>query len=612
MVNSHTGACKTCMASADIKHGYLSIAMAPYCSGVQTSHQRKESEDEDVRFLRTSRLGKPPDPLRWQDEHARPSFDDIHPKRDTGLDLAITNSAREQYSDNGYVRTVVQVLNVLKKTDDMSAKLAQFSGKLSAHDFVIVLKVMRDTRLAFSFFSWFKQQPAYTPELNTFMAVVRCLLHDAKWEKLGIIVEEMYDLKFYLNSHMFCTIIKEASAKGRTAVSEKWFARMKEMGIKLDLSGYNTMMLVYNKAGKFSEVYALFREMVQNNVSPNIVSYCHLLSACKSTRNVEEAERLFRLMKDQGVAPDLVAFTLLLEVYGNEGKIEQLRVLMDEMRMLGIAPDARTYTCLINAYAKAEMLDLVSEVFEDCHKTGRVLDEMFYISMIRVYCQANKYKQAEEVVKFMQDNRIPVNELCYSTIIAAYAKAGRWKTAIKVFKTMKSSPVKVGEELNLLMLSIYLQARQFQPCEELYKNMLLRGQNRNVAAYEIMIKVYEQTNRSAQISEIFSRMKSNLCVGNISIYNKLIDLFGGAMNTSMVDKVFEEMKLVKVRPTSDTYFLLLGAYLKAGEYQNAISLYTHMKESGFPLEARLIEIMVAVLTKAGKLDEAEKMSTEKN
>ncbi|KAG5188690.1 hypothetical protein JKP88DRAFT_140732, partial [Tribonema minus] len=85
-------------------------------------------------------------------------------------------------------------------------------------------------------------------------------------------------------------------------------------GLKLDVQGYNVVLMACSMAESLEIALQLYHQMVHvDRREPNVRTYDCLLRCCCHHKDWRVALRLFAEMRRRGVIPDALVWTKLLE-----------------------------------------------------------------------------------------------------------------------------------------------------------------------------------------------------------------------------------------------------------------------------------------------------------
>ncbi|ESQ35567.1 hypothetical protein EUTSA_v10009488mg, partial [Eutrema salsugineum] len=143
-------------------------------------------------------------------------------------------------------------------------------------------------------------------------------------------------------------VIEGLIVGGKTDVAEAFYeslghdkSRENEASMIIpDLYTYTAMINAYCRKDELKEAYALFQEMKQRRIFPDVVTYTVLLH-----HNPELDVK--REMKALGIKRDLHYYTVLIDRQCKTGELEDAERIFCEMIESGVEPDAAPYTALI-------------------------------------------------------------------------------------------------------------------------------------------------------------------------------------------------------------------------------------------------------------------------
>jgi pentatricopeptide repeat protein len=102
------------------------------------------------------------------------------------------------------------------------------------------------------------------------------------------------------------------------------------------------------RAGHFKQAQEIFSQMIQKEVSPDIITFNTLIYWLGKSSRAIEALDLFRDMRTRGVEPDSLTFRYLVSGLLEEGKVTLAYEVWEYMMENGIILDRDVSDRLIN------------------------------------------------------------------------------------------------------------------------------------------------------------------------------------------------------------------------------------------------------------------------
>nr|GMD97924.1 pentatricopeptide repeat-containing protein At1g14470 [Ipomoea batatas] len=190
--------------------------------------------------------------------------------------------------------------------------------------------------------------------------------------------------------------------------------------IKLNISGYNSLIFMYSKCGSMEDAKTVFRsletrdvvsynalitglaaygngnealdflwKMKEENLKPDRITYTGVLTACSHAGLVDEGQRIFESIK----SPDVDHYACLVDLLGRNGKLDEAKGWIDRMPL---HPHAGVYGALLNASCIHKRIDLgefaATKLFEiEPENSGN------YILLSNIYASVRRWEDVERI-----------------------------------------------------------------------------------------------------------------------------------------------------------------------------------------------------------------------
>jgi pentatricopeptide repeat protein len=223
----------------------------------------------------------------------------------------------------------------------LDSALARLGGMLKVQDLNAVLrsfgKLNRWHDLS-QLFEWMQQNGKINASsYSSYMKFMGKNLNPVKAMEIfnGIKDESAKKNIFICNSVLSCLV-----RNGKFDSSIKLFRQMKQNGLMPDAVTYSTLLAgcIKVKHG-YSKALELVRELQHNGLHMDSVIYGTLLAVCASNNKLEEAESYFNQMKDEGHSPNVFHYSSLLNAYSINGNYKKADELVQDMKSAGLVPN---------------------------------------------------------------------------------------------------------------------------------------------------------------------------------------------------------------------------------------------------------------------------------
>ncbi|CAO2814053.1 unnamed protein product [Amaranthus hypochondriacus] len=213
----------------------------------------------------------------------------------------------------------------------------------------------------------------------------------------------MIDLGVKVDVISFSSIISCYSKLNRLKEVLKLFEQMKGMGIEPDRKAYNAVLHALAKEGRAKEVLNLLQTMEDNGISPNSVTYNSLIKPLCTARRREEAEYVFEKMLNHGLQPTIRTCHAFLRIQRTG---EEVFKLLDKMKELGCQPNKDTYLLLIRKFCRWHQLDNVFKLWDKMNENGLNDDAASYITLIHGLFLNGKLEEAHNIYSEMKEKAL--------------------------------------------------------------------------------------------------------------------------------------------------------------------------------------------------------------
>lgn len=171
-----------------------------------------------------------------------------------------------------------------------------------------------------------------------------------------------------------------------------------------NLISWNALILAYGMHGKGVKALELFKNMVDDAVNPNEVTFIVLFAACSHSRMVNEGLMLFQKMKeDYGIEPTWDHYACIVDLLGRAGRLEEAYQLINNMP--SDFEKVGAWSSLIGACQIHKNLELGEIAAQHLFQVEPNVSS-HYISLSNIYSCAGLWSKAMEVRNNMKQNRV--------------------------------------------------------------------------------------------------------------------------------------------------------------------------------------------------------------
>lgn len=176
------------------------------------------------------------------------------------------------------------------------------------------------------------------------------------------VFESLSNARVHPDTVAMNTLINCAAKCGDGNAALKFLEEMKKVGkhgeyrAKPSVQTYTSMIkaLANQQEMDLDQAFKLLEEAISLGLSPDLILYNVLLSACAKARDARRAQQTFQRLLAQGLRPDVHSYTALLHVYAAIGDVEGAADLIAEMQEVGVKPNKFTWAGMLKACERAK------------------------------------------------------------------------------------------------------------------------------------------------------------------------------------------------------------------------------------------------------------------
>ena len=362
---------------------------------------------------------------------------------------------------------------------------------------------------------------------------------------------------------------------------EKNICKVRGIGAKIleedlitkDIHVATCLLNAYAKCGALIEAQEIFEQIL----APDVVSWNALIAGYVQNGLANEALQCFKDMKDEGVSPNVVTYTCILKACGSIGCLDIGEWIHSEIgRRPGLlAKEVALSNTLVDMYAKCGVMEKALEVFDDIP----VPDVVSWNALIVGYAQNGLGEEALSFFCRMRDEHITPDAFTFSCVLKACADVGALEMGQEIHvEVSKQGLVERDIVLGTTLVDMYAKCGLFKKAQEVFK--ALPGED--IVSWNAIMAAYVQVGQARKIFRLFRQMMAEGvdATSDIVAFLLLLTVCSHAGLTKEGQMVFERMKTVYcLSPTLDHYTCMVDLLGRAGQFYNAVCILEHAPSS---------------------------------
>merc|ERR1719217_1997866 len=394
--------------------------------------------------------------------------------------------------------------------------------------------------------------------------------------------------------------------------AEEYFMQMKELGYA-DVVSYNTLLKAYLNQHQSQEAERLLKAMSKQGLPANRVTYNELLNAKVIAKDRRGMWKLVEDMKAAGAAPNAVTCSILLRALTDHSHAGDVQSTMDVLQEMDEPMDEVLFSSVIEACIRIHRLDLLSEMMRKYAQQGGLLalTAPTYGSMIKAYGQAHDVERLWELWNEMNQREVKPTAITLGCMIDALVKNQAVDSAWQLLhELLQDEQLKalVNTVIYSTVLKGFAMSKQVNKVFEVYTEMRTREVQCNTITYNTMLDACARCSSMDRVSQLLEDMKACNVEPDIITYSTIVKGYCQSGDVDRAFKVLDDMKSGgKFAPDEILYNSLLDGCAKQHRVDEALRVLADMNKGGTPPSNYTLSILVKLMGRARRLDEAFSM-----
>jgi len=446
--------------------------------------------------------------------------------------------------------------------------------------------------------------------------IIRCYGKDGNLRGAIDMFNQMKGSHTPLNSLVYNSILEAAVHCGDMGAALNFFSQAKQNG-QADVVSFNTVMKGHLAEGKMHAALQLLKEMSDNGMPASLVTYHGLLNARVQAGDCRGAWGLVEQMKTSGLSPNAVTCSILLKALTTRSHAADMSRVLELIDAVDSGVDEVLFASLAEACIRTGRLDLLSEKTRQSKQSGNMLglSAPTYGSMIKAYGQAHDVDQVwafweEMAARAVRPTSITLGCMVEALVMNRCADQA-WSLVQKLWND-DSQKALLNTVIYSTILKGFAMAKRPDRLMALYDEMRARDIACNTITYNTMLNAFAQCGAMHRVPQLLEDMKaaSPQVEPDIVTYSTMVKGFCASGDLDKGLTLLKEMEQDgKFAPDEVMYNSLLDGCARQHRLDDALKLLDNMRDSGVTPSNYTLSIMVKLLGRARRLNQAFTMVT---
>ncbi|GKU92717.1 hypothetical protein SLEP1_g6409 [Rubroshorea leprosula] len=503
----------------------------------------------------------------------------------------VSTSVLNMYSKLGMIKDSFHVFNTMTEQNEVSWN-SMISGFTSNG---LHLE-------AFNLFTQMKGEE-FTPNVYTLIGVSKAVGQLGDLDKCTEVKRWVAELGLESNVLLGTALIDMYSKCGSVCDARSIFdSNFSDCGAN---TPWNAMISGYCQCGCYHEALKIYVRMLQNDIQPDVYTYCSVFNATAALKSLEFGEEVHAMVLKSGndmmvisihnaIADtyakcgalhnvrrifdrmeerDMVSWTTLVTAYSQcSGWVEGLTAF-SMMREEGFTPNQFTYSSVLVSCASLCFLAYGLQVHGLLCKAGLETEKCIESSLIDMYAKCGSIAEAGKVFNRISDP----DTVTFTAIISGYAQHGLFEEALEIFSRMEQLGMKPNAVTFLCVLFACSHGGMVE--EGLFYFQLMEEKYDLVPEMEHYACIVDLLGRVGRVDDAMEFIEKMPIEPNEMVWQTLLGACRVHGNVKLGELAAQ--KILSVKPAfSATYVLLSNTYTETGNIRGGLSLRDRMREQG--------------------------------
>ncbi|KAJ7534639.1 hypothetical protein O6H91_13G104000 [Diphasiastrum complanatum] len=339
------------------------------------------------------------------------------------------------------------------------------------------------------------KQAGVQPTIVTYVVLLKACASIAALEQGKQLHLDIIQSGFELNVIVGSTLVDMYAKCGRIEDAHQVFSNMHEQ----DVVSWTAIITGYAQQGLGKEALDLYKQMKQEGVQPDTVTYLVLLKACASIPSLEQGKQLHLDIIKSGFESDVIVGSTLVDMYAKCGHIEDARQVFNNMN----ERDVVSWNVMIAGYTQQGLGKEALTLLEQMRREGRRPDEVTYVNVLSACSHSGLVVEGRHLFDSMcKDHGVIPNFDHYVCMVDLLGRAGCLADAEDFISKMPIQP-------NALVWMTLLSAARSHGHVEIGRrafDCVVKLEPENAAPYVLLSNIYAAAGRRHEVAKIRKEM----------------------------------------------------------------------------------------------------------
>ncbi len=335
-----------------------------------------------------------------------------------------------------------------------------------------------------------------------------------------------------------------------------------------DVVTWSALISGHVKHGQGQKALELFRQMQQEGVQPDPVTFVAVLNACASVSALEEGRCVHEQIIRSGCESAVFVRSSLVDMYAKCGSMQDAWRVFNKMP----SQDVATWTAMIFGHVKCGQGQKALELFQRMQQEGVWPDRVTLVGVLNACASVAALEEGRGAHEQIIQRGWDLDAFVGSSLVDMYAKCGSMVDAWRVFCKMPSQDLVTWTAIILG----YVRCGQGQKALELYKRMQQEGVQPNTITFVGVLNACASIMALEEGRRAHEQIIQSGCESDAFVGSSLIDTYAKCGSMEEASRVFNKLPSQAVV----CWTAMIFRHVNCGQGQKALDLFQQMQEEG--------------------------------
>ncbi|KAL6144041.1 hypothetical protein ACLB2K_054736 [Fragaria x ananassa] len=360
-----------------------------------------------------------------------------------------------------------------------------------------------------------------------------------------------------------------------------------------DSISWNSLISGLDQNERFEDAVMKFSEVRRSELTPSIFTLISALSSCASLEWIKMGQQIHCEALKLGLDLDVSVSNALLALYSETGCLNESRNVFFLMQEY----DQVSWNSIVGALASSEAS--VSEAVEyllEMMRSGWQLNRVTFISILSAVSSLSLHDLGQQIHAVVLKYNAAKDCAIENALIACYGKCGYIDDCEKIFSRM---PERRDEVSWNSMISGYIHNELLPKAIDLVWFMMQKGQKLDSFTFATVLSACASVATLERGMEVHACAIRSCLESDVVVGSALVDMYSKCGRIDYASRFFESMPVRNVYSWNS----LISGYARNGNGQNALRIFTQMKQQDQPPDHVTFVGVLSACSHAGLVDE---------